>query len=129
MTSLRIQRQRIKGWHLPENTICVTRPGKWGNPFYLDGDMIMVNAGYRRKIFSPWVLVSDKPGGETIYDVLDLFEEVCLIGGKFDHPDLQYWADFWAKLDLSELRGHNLACWCRDDDKCHASLLMRYANK
>lgn len=29
----RIQRKRIKGWRLPEGAICVTRPGKWGNPF------------------------------------------------------------------------------------------------
>jgi hypothetical protein len=29
----RIQRQRRKGWHLPKNTVCVTRPGRWGNPF------------------------------------------------------------------------------------------------
>ncbi len=29
----RIQRRRTKGWKLPPNTISVTRPGKWGNPF------------------------------------------------------------------------------------------------
>ena len=29
----RIQRKRTKGWRLPPNTVCVTRPGKWGNPF------------------------------------------------------------------------------------------------
>lgn len=29
----RIQRKRTKGWRLPENTVCVTRPGRWGNPY------------------------------------------------------------------------------------------------
>ncbi len=29
----RIQRKRIKGWRMPENTVSVCRPGKWGNPF------------------------------------------------------------------------------------------------
>jgi Domain of unknown function (DUF4326) len=29
----RIQRQRTKGWKKPANTVCVTRPGPWGNPF------------------------------------------------------------------------------------------------
>lgn len=29
----RIQRSRAKGWRLPANTVIVTRPGKWGNPF------------------------------------------------------------------------------------------------
>lgn len=28
-----IQRKRTKGWRLPPNAICVTRPGRWGNPF------------------------------------------------------------------------------------------------
>lgn len=29
----RIQRKRTAGWRMPPNTISVTRPGKWGNPF------------------------------------------------------------------------------------------------
>ena len=29
----RIQRRRTKGWRMPENTVSVCRPGKWGNPF------------------------------------------------------------------------------------------------
>ena len=30
---VRIQRQRAKGWKMPPNTVSVTRPGKFGNPF------------------------------------------------------------------------------------------------
>lgn len=29
----RIQRKRTKGWRMPENTVYVGRPTKWGNPF------------------------------------------------------------------------------------------------
>jgi hypothetical protein len=29
----RIQRKRTKGWKMPPNTVSVTRPGQWGNPF------------------------------------------------------------------------------------------------
>lgn len=29
----RIQRKRAAGWRMPENTVCVSRPSKWGNPF------------------------------------------------------------------------------------------------
>lgn len=29
----RIQRKRVKGWRLPAGARCVTRPGKFGNPF------------------------------------------------------------------------------------------------
>lgn len=30
---IRVQRKRTKGFRLPPNTVSVTRPGKWGNPF------------------------------------------------------------------------------------------------
>lgn len=29
----RIQRQRTKGWRMPENTVYVGRPTRWGNPY------------------------------------------------------------------------------------------------
>lgn len=29
----RIQRQRKRGWKMPDNTVYVGRPTKWGNPF------------------------------------------------------------------------------------------------
>ncbi len=29
----RIQRKRTKGWKMPPNTVSVTRPGRYGNPF------------------------------------------------------------------------------------------------
>lgn len=28
----RVQRKRTKGWRLPVGAVCVTRPGRWGNP-------------------------------------------------------------------------------------------------
>lgn len=33
------------------------------------------------------------------------------------------------KLDLSELRGKNLACWCKPDQICHADILLKIANQ
>lgn len=30
---VRIQRKRAKGWKMPENTVYVGRPTKWGNPY------------------------------------------------------------------------------------------------
>lgn len=29
----RIQRKRVKGWKMPPNTVSVTRPGRYGNPY------------------------------------------------------------------------------------------------
>lgn len=37
-TPQRIQRRRTKGWRMPPNTICITRPGPWGNPFVVGRD-------------------------------------------------------------------------------------------
>ena len=33
----RIQRKRTKGWRMPANAVSVTRPGKWGNPYTVEG--------------------------------------------------------------------------------------------
>jgi len=33
---VRIQRKRTKGWRMPENTVCVTRPSIFGNPFKIE---------------------------------------------------------------------------------------------
>jgi hypothetical protein len=30
---IRVQLSRRKGWRMPENTVKVSRPSKWGNPF------------------------------------------------------------------------------------------------
>ncbi len=41
-----------------------------------------------------------------------------------------FFAEFVApKLDLRELRGKDLACWCRLDQPCHADVLLELANK
>jgi hypothetical protein len=33
-----------------------------------------------------------------------------------------------AEAARTELRGKNLACWCRLDEPCHADVLLEYAN-
>ena len=33
------------------------------------------------------------------------------------------------ELDLRELRGKNLCCWCPLDRECHASVLLELANR
>jgi len=31
-------------------------------------------------------------------------------------------------LDVRDLRGQNLACWCAPDELCHADVLLKLAN-
>ncbi len=36
---IRIRLSRTKGWRMPENTVVVARPSKWGNPFKVGEDV------------------------------------------------------------------------------------------
>lgn len=40
----------------------------------------------------------------------------------------RYEAPFMARVARQELRGKNLACWCRLDQPCHADILLKLAN-
>jgi hypothetical protein len=108
MTPHRVQLSRKKGWRMPDNTITVARPGKWGNPFSIMPDQAPGTrvgryvampsreeavAAYRR-----WV--AEEPEGRA------LLEEA-----------------------KRELRGHNLACWCSLDGPCHAEVLLELVNR
>lgn len=50
--------------------------------------------------------------------------EVCLRKYKEDIELL----DSTGEIDLSELSGKNLACWCSLDNPCHADVLLRMVN-
>jgi hypothetical protein len=107
----RIQRKRTKGWRMPPNTVSVTRPGKWGNP-YRAGDELtsipFVDEDYPARHFL------------TAEQAVENFRDL-LTGPKFDQTILQ---EKWIK----PLRGKNLACWCALDKPCHADVLLELAN-
>jgi hypothetical protein len=105
----RVQRKRTKGYKLPENTKCVNRGTKWGNPF-----KVLFEAGY-------WV-VRDKDGnyyGRLYTEKEGASEKAveCYIGWIDGQIGLK-------KLDLNELKGKNLACFCSLSDPCHADYLL-----
>ena len=80
---------------MPENTVSVARPGKWGNPFRI-GDFGIPDAAMAVFVFKQWMTDRKQAG---------------------------------VKLpDPSELRGKNLACWCKLDAPCHADVLLELAN-
>lgn len=99
-TPKRIQRKRTKGWQMPANAVYVGRPTRYGNPFAITEDR---DAGDVRIAFRTWLLVE---------------------GCHANMPDKKQ-----AILDsLDELRGKDLACWCRLDQPCHADVLLELAN-
>lgn len=128
----RIQRKRTKGWQMPKNTVFVGRPTKWGNPFILYGDQILINANHRRKILNPWVYVCQG----TVEDVVRFYE--LLFSGKYTPRDMTllegigadiiHWEQHFKTLDLNELKGKDLACWCPLSKPCHADILLNINN-
>lgn len=100
---LRIQRKRTKGWRTPPNTVYVGRGSKWANP-------------HRALLTVTW-----SAGGSfrrmNAEEVVERYRQ--------DLPFLLA----SAHLDVSELRGKNLMCWCELGTPCHADVLLEVANK
>ena len=94
----RIQLSRKKGWRMPVNAIKVDRTTRWGNPYRVEGPTVEADAV---QLFREWLT------GEW--------------------PELQMRRD-WCLLHLHELRGKDLACWCKPGDPCHADVLLELAN-
>ena len=135
---IRVQRKRTKGWRMPPNTVSVTRPGKWGNPFdFRKSDCCWLALSYgcrgdpqgRReasvKAFQEWVrpekgkkLVRMERSVRAGNDEKDFQIGPCFIIGP--PPTV---ADI-----RKELRGKNLACFCQLDQPCHADVLLEIAN-
>lgn len=114
----RIQRKRTKGWKMPEGTIYVGRPTVWGNPFWHAQKFhgVVKAIDLYRQLFLGWnpSVAAGLPTFTSIYQ---------------DHCD---WLKRLNRQPLeavrSELRGHDLACWCRLDQPCHADVLLELAN-
>ena len=56
---------------------------------------------------------------------VQLFEKYILDEKFADH----YGDEETLEEYLAPLRGHNLACWCKLDEPCHADVLLRLANE
>ncbi len=114
----RIQRRRTKGWKMPENTISVSRPGEFGNPFKIGGYYKVGNGGvgfswlhclYACNADSSYTLI------ETNQQAVDMYRE--------------YITNYPLKEEqINKLKGKNLACFCSLDKPCHADVLLEIAN-
>ena len=62
MPPQRIQRRRTKGWRKPPNTVCIGRPGPWGNPFNS-----MVKFFVLGVLFGQVVAVSTDPAPDSAF--------------------------------------------------------------
>ena len=120
----RIQLRRTKGWRMPENTVKVARPTKWGNPYRL---------GHTN--FAPQLILTKDHGAlmpapkyiESTEMAVRMLE--ILIHSNVADPS-SILPPYPALDEIrAELRGKNLACFCPLDQPCHADVLLELANK
>jgi hypothetical protein len=119
---VRIQRKRTKGWKLPPNTVCVTRPGKWGNPFRVGCHYRRGNGGDSRFTGMGYVHAFAWEPGYTTIKTPD--EAVEWYRWYYTAPAMAGVRDRMRR----ELRGKNLACFCAPGSPCHADILLEIAN-
>src|SRR5579884_823766 len=130
---VRIQRKRSKGWKMPAGAVYVGRGTRWGNPFnFRPSDCCWVALSYgcqgdpagrqeaSVRAFRQWI---DPGNGRRT--VLHEMQPKMGFGDK--------WINLGPKIEAGEapiiedvqreLRGKDLACWCRPDQPCHADVL------
>ena len=111
MTPARIQLSRKRGWRMPPNTVKVSRPSIWGNPYLVCPQRTAKEAVrlYRMGLRGRWTALEKAAGHNPLgmLTVIAYFQSI--------------------RRRLGELRGKNLACWCRLGEPCHADVLLELA--
>jgi hypothetical protein len=96
---------------MPPNTVKVDRTTRWGNPFRVGQPP---DEPLARK-WGWWPLPAQAWEPRDDAQAVMMF---ALMVGRELRP-----------LITRELRGTNLACWCQPDERCHADLLLKIANR
>jgi hypothetical protein len=105
---------------MPTGAVCVTRPGKWGNPFKIGG----------------WYRMGTGGNGMIYTHVLIVNKENCTGHTKIENAEMAVeWFRRYRKIyplnekELGEIRGKDLACFCPLGSPCHADVLLEIANQ
>jgi len=94
---------------MPENTVYVGRPTKWGNPFKVGEPQYNPVEG-QFGLITPTTI-------EQCVKLYRAYAKWCM-----KNPDSRM------IKEIHELRGKNLACWCKPGEPCHADVLLEIAN-
>lgn len=120
MSLIRVQLSRAKGWRMPPNTVKVSRPSRWGNPFYMeDWGREQAVTLYRDMLEGGWSpnWIADMTAADGSFVYMAMLQWRRRLGTQFARD-----------LAHAELRGKNLACWCGLGEPCHADILLAIAN-
>jgi hypothetical protein len=90
---------------MPPNTSKVDRTTRWGNPFRIGTDAVHPLTGRIVQVKSAEIAV-------------ELFAH--FLGTPAGAPITE--------AAHQDLRGRNLACWCKEGQPCHGDVLLRVAN-
>jgi len=109
---VRIQRSRQHKQVSPNGLpiVYVGRPTKWGNPFKV-GDNNVEHIDTESYDFVDIVTI------KSVAECIEEYEEY--IKEQIEEEN----------LDINELAGKNLSCWCKIGEPCHADILLKLANK
>jgi hypothetical protein len=107
----RVQLSRAKGWRMPPKTVIVSRPSKYGNPH---------DWRIWRGDWPSWAPITKHESDGISRD------EWCK--DRATQAFQEDLADGSLVLPVADLRGKNLACWCKVGSPCHADVLLELAN-
>jgi hypothetical protein len=105
----RVRLQRAKGWRKPPNTVVVSRPSRFGNPFSM-ADATTADP-------------SRSPAEARRVSVAEFRD---MVASPKERERYGYPSDDEIRRELG---GKNLACWCPADGPCHADVLLEIANR
>ena len=124
MQPLRIQRRRTAGYSMRAaslaanglHCISVTRLGRWGNPYDLKvfGRDLSLTL-FRNSVEGVWSPDPDKNESDEICDAAYAAHLAFMKRFSGDHS---------LNAARAELHGHNLACYCKLSDNCHADIYL-----
>lgn len=109
---VRIQLKRTKGWRMPANTVKVDRTTKWGNPFD----------------WRDWLENAPRSVLRTAAEREYWARQQCVAEFYERQLELKSLVPSRFEREMEELRGKNLACWCKPGAACHAEILLAFAN-
>ncbi len=125
---VRIQRKRTAGYDMQAvsratnglDCISVTRPGRWGNPYDVRafGRELSMTL-FRNSVNGVWSPDPVKDESDALCDAAYSLHLAFMKHFVGDHP---------LTAARSELRGHNLSCYCSLSEACHADILLELAN-
>jgi hypothetical protein len=132
----RIQLSRAKGWRMPPNTVKVDRSTVYGNPWGIGSPGRLK----LREMPSDYLvrLPIDQTSAVNAFRIwMTAAPEWWMLPPPYMF-NVRGWASLWSSLNFQhqaitrrfcDLRGKNLACWCKPGSPCHADVLLELANK